>query len=102
MPKTFTIGTYDKKHKENLAKRARKVQQLYDAAIKRIAQAAAPSLFDADTKKEFHFEDFPALKKEMEAVKAELRDERSKRKKAEANARKIEQKLKDEMIISNQ
>lgn len=72
MPKTFTIGTYDKKHKENLAKRARKVQQLYDAAIKRIAQSAAPSLFDADTKKEFHFEDFPALKKEMEALMQDL------------------------------
>ena len=72
MPKTFTIGTYDKKHKENLAKRARKVRQLYDAAIKRIAQAAAPSLFDADTKKEFHFEDFPALKKEMEALMQDL------------------------------
>lgn len=72
MPKTFTIGTYDKKHKENLAKRARKVQQLYDAAIKRIVQAAAPSLFDADTKKEFHFEDFPALKKEMEALMQDL------------------------------
>ena len=72
MPKTFTIGTYDKKHKENLAKRARKVQQLYDAAIKRIAQAAAPSLFDAGTKKEFHFEDFPALKKEMEALMQDL------------------------------
>lgn len=72
MPKTFTIGTYDKKHKENLAKRARKVQQLYDAAIKRIAQAAAPSLFDSDTKKEFHFEDFPALKKEMEALMKDL------------------------------
>lgn len=72
MPKTFTIGTYDKKHKENLAKRARKVQQLYDAAIKRIAQAAAPSLFDADQKKEFHFEDFPALKKEMEALMQDL------------------------------
>ena len=72
MPKTFTIGTYDKKHKENLAKRARKVQQLYDAAIKRIAQAAAPSLFDADPKKEFHFEDFPALKKEMEALIQDL------------------------------
>ena len=72
MPKTFTIGTYDKKHKENLAKRARKVQQLYDAAIKRIAQAAAPSLFDADSKKEFHFEDFPALKKEMEALMQDL------------------------------
>lgn len=72
MPKTFTIGTYDKKHKENLAKRARKVQQLYDAAIKRIAQAAAPSLFDADPKKEFHFEDFPALKKEMEALMQDI------------------------------
>lgn len=72
MPKTFTIGTYDKKHKENLAKRARKVQQLYDAAIKRIAQAAAPSLFDAAPKKEFHFEDFPALKKEMEALMQDL------------------------------
>ena len=72
MPKTFTIGTYDKKHKENLAKRARKVQQLYDAAIKLIAQAAAPSLFDADPKKEFHFEDFPALKKEMEALMQDL------------------------------
>lgn len=72
MPKTFTIGTYDKKHKENLAKRARKVQQLYDAAIKRIVQTAAPSLFDADPEKEFHFEDFPALKKEMEALMQDL------------------------------
>lgn len=72
MPKKFTIGTYDKKHKENLAKRARKVQQLYDAAVKRIAQAAAPSLFDADPQKEFHFEDFPALKKEMEALMQDL------------------------------
>lgn len=73
MPKTFTIATYEKKHKENLAKRAKKVQQLYDAAVKRIAQAAAPSLFDADNQeKEFHFEDFPALKKEMEALMQDL------------------------------
>lgn len=73
MPKKFTIATYDKKHKENLAKRAKKVQQLYDTAVKRIAQAAAPSLFDADNQeKEFHFEDFPALKKEMEALMQDL------------------------------
>lgn len=72
MPQKVTIGTYDKKHKENLAKRAKKVQQLYDAAVKRIAQAAAPSLFDADPQKEFHFEDFPALKKEMEALMQDL------------------------------
>ena len=43
-----------------------------------------------------------SLKKDMESLKAELREERSKRKKAEANARKLQQKLKDEMIISNQ
>ena len=43
-----------------------------------------------------------SLKKDMETLKAELCEERSKRKKAEANARKLEQKLKDEMIISNQ
>ena len=72
MPQKFTIGTYDKKHKENLAKRAKKVQQLYDAAVKRIAQAAAPSLFGADEKKKFSFEDFPALKKEMDALMQDL------------------------------
>lgn len=72
MPQKVTIATYDKKHKENLAKRAKKVQQLYDAAVKRIAQAAAPSLFDADKKKEFHFEDFPALQKEMNALMQDL------------------------------
>ena len=42
------------------------------------------------------------LKKEMEVLKAELREERSNRKKAEAQARKLEQKLKDEKIIDNQ
>lgn len=35
-----------------------------------------------------------SLKKEMEAVKAELRDERSKRKKAEAKALKLDKQLK--------
>ena len=43
-----------------------------------------------------------SLKKEMEVLKAELREERSNRKKAEAQARKLEQKLKDEKIIDNQ
>ena len=43
-----------------------------------------------------------SLKKEMEVLKAESRAERSNRKKAEAQARKLEQKLKDEKIIDNQ
>ncbi len=73
MPKKITVGIYDQKHRENLAKRAKKVQQFYDAAVKRIAKAAAPSLADADEKKEFRFEDFPALQKETEALVQDLR-----------------------------
>jgi hypothetical protein len=72
MPTRITIATYDEKHKQNLAKRAKKVSNLYDAAVKRMTQAAAPSLFDADKDKEFHFEDFPALKREMDALMQDL------------------------------
>lgn len=73
MPTRITIATYDEKHKQNLAKRAKKVSDLYDAAVKRLTQAAAPSLFDADNKEqEFHFEDFPALKREMDALMQDL------------------------------
>ena len=38
----------------------------------------------------------------LEEIKAELREERSKRKKAEAKARKLKQRLKDDKIIDNQ
>ena len=72
MPTRITIATYDEKHKQNLAKRAKKVSNLYDAAVKRMTQAAAPSLFDADKDKEFYFEDFPALKREMDALMQDL------------------------------
>lgn len=72
MPTRITIATYDEKHKQNLAKRAKKVSSLYDAAVKRLTQAAAPSLFDADKEQEFLFEDFPALKREMDALMQDL------------------------------
>lgn len=72
MPTRITIATYDEKHKQNLAKRAKKVSSLYDEAVKRLTQAAAPSLFDADKEQEFHFEDFPALNREMDALMQDL------------------------------
>lgn len=72
MPTRITIATYDEKHKQNLAKRAKKVSSLYDAAVKRLTQAAAPSLFDADKEQEFHFEDFPTLKREIDALMQDL------------------------------
>lgn len=72
MPTRITIATYDEKHKQNLAKRAKKVSSLYDAAVKRLTQAAAPSLFDADKEQEFHFEDFPSLNREMDALIQDL------------------------------
>ena len=74
MPKKITIGTYDKKHRENLAKRAKKVQQLYEAAIGRIMGKAASALADTDAEKEFRFDDFPALNKEMDALMQDLAD----------------------------
>ena len=43
-----------------------------------------------------------SLKKDMESLKAELLEERSKRKKVEAKARKLKQRLKDEKIIDIQ
>lgn len=72
MPTRITIATYDEKHKQNLAKRAKKVSSLYNAAVKRLTQAAAPFLFDADKEQEFHFEDFPTLKREMDALMQDL------------------------------
>ena len=42
-----------------------------------------------------------SLKKEMEEIEAELHEERLKRKKVEAKARKLKKRLKDEMIIDN-
>ncbi len=72
MPKKIAIGVYDKKHKANLAKRAAKVKQLYEEAIKRIAKAAASAISDADAAAEFSFDDFPALRKETEALMRDL------------------------------
>ncbi len=74
MPKRITIGTYDNKHRANLAKRAKRVLQLYEAAIDRVTGKAASAISDADTGKEFHFDDFPALNKEVDALMQDLAD----------------------------
>ena len=74
MPKKITIGTYDKKHRENLAKRAKNVRQLYEAAIGRIMGKAASALSDTDAEKEFRFDDFPVLNKEVDALMQDLAD----------------------------
>lgn len=66
--KLLKVGAYDATHRKQLQQRAKKVQQLYKQAVDKIARAAAPSLFDADPAKEFHFSDFPALNKSVEAL----------------------------------
>ena len=64
--KLLKVGVYDNAHMKQLQQRAKKVQQLYRQAVDKIARAAAPSLFDADPVKEFHFSDFPALNKSVD------------------------------------
>lgn len=64
--KLLNVGAYDSTHKKQLQQRANKVQQLYKQAVDKIAKAAAPSLFDADPAKEFHFEDIAALNKAVD------------------------------------
>ena len=66
--KLLKVGAYDNTHRKQLQQRAKKVQQLYKQAVDKIARAAAPSLFNADPAKEFHFSDFPALNKSVEAL----------------------------------
>ena len=66
--KLLKVGAYDATHRKQIQQRAKKVQQLYKQAVDKIARAAAPSLFDADPAKEFHFSDFPALNKSVEAL----------------------------------
>lgn len=64
--KLLKVGVYDDTHRKQLQQRAKRVQQLYRQAVDKIARAAAPSLFDADPAKEFHFSDFPALNKSVD------------------------------------
>ncbi|MFW5481622.1 MAG: hypothetical protein ACOCN9_01785 [Prevotella sp.] len=64
--KLLKVGAYDATHRKQLQQRAKKVQQLYKQAVDKIARAAAPSLFDTDPAKEFHFSDFPALNKSVD------------------------------------
>lgn len=66
--KLLKVGVYDNAHMKQLQQRAKKVQQLYRQAVDKIARAAAPSLFDADPAKEFHFSDFPALNKSVDEL----------------------------------
>ena len=74
MPKKFNVGPYDSRHRDNLARRARRVLRLFDAAARRAAQSAAPTLAKAAPSGEFSFGDYPALKMEVDALLRDLCD----------------------------
>jgi hypothetical protein len=71
MPKKFSVKVYDKKHLQLLAARLRKVQRLIDEATDKATRIASSTRFN-DTSGEFHFDDFPAAKKEIDALFREL------------------------------
>ena len=71
MPKEFSFGVYDRKHLRSLSARLRKVQALLDEAAGRGAAIGSRTGYK-DTDRDFSFDDFPAAKREIDALIREL------------------------------
>ncbi len=73
-PPKFNVGNYNGQHIKNLSARAKKVERLYLQAVRKMARAAQPTLSAGDAGQEFHWKDFPALGKEINALARDLTD----------------------------
>ena len=69
--KQFSVKVYDKKHLSSLSKRLRKVQALLDEAARKGAAIGARSGYK-DIEKDFHFDDFPQARREIDELIGEL------------------------------
>lgn len=69
--KVFSVKVYDKKHLSNLNKRMKRVQQILDAAVRRAVGIASNTGYE-DLSKDFRFDDFPAARREIDAMLGEL------------------------------
>lgn len=69
--KQFSVGVYDKKHLRNLSSRLRKVLALLDDAAVKAVKIGRRTGF-RDEEKDFHFDDFPQARREIDALLGEL------------------------------
>lgn len=73
MAKKFKIDLYDKRHLNNLLKRAKSVEEMFDEAVKEAARAGAASGFN-DPDRPFYIDDFPAVKRRIDELVTQLHD----------------------------
>lgn len=69
--KKFNVKVYDSQHLRNLNKRLRRVLQLLDEVTGKAVGIAARTRY-SDTSKDFKFDDFPAARREIDALLGEL------------------------------
>lgn len=69
----FKFDLYDKKHLNNLLKRAKGVVELFDATVKEAARAGAASGF-SDPERPFYLADFPAVQRRVDEAVKQLHD----------------------------
>lgn len=71
MAKKFTIDLFDKRHLNNMLKRMRSVEAMFDEAVKEAARAGVSSGF-SDPERPFHFDDFPAVRRKIDELIEQL------------------------------
>lgn len=67
----FSVKVFDKKHIERLNKRLRRVMQLLDEAAKKATRIGARTPY-TDIEEDFHFDNFPQARREIDRLFAEL------------------------------
>lgn len=63
----FRVGVFDKKHKANILKRLKAVEELFQSAIKEGARIGSSTGF-SDRNKPFFFDDYPEAKKRIDEL----------------------------------
>lgn len=72
MPSKFRFEIYDKKHLQNLYKRAKEIDDLLNLSAEKGVKIGASSGF-SDPEKPFYFKDFPSIKKQIDEEIRKLR-----------------------------
>ncbi len=74
MAKKFKIDLFDKRHFNNMLKRMKGVEEMFDEAVKEASRAGAASGFN-DPERPFYFDDFPAVKRKIDELVKNLHEQ---------------------------
>ncbi|MBQ8854024.1 MAG: hypothetical protein IJZ67_06945 [Alistipes sp.] len=74
MAKKFKIDLFDKRHFNNMLKRMKGVEEMFDEAVKEASRAGAASGFN-DPERPFCFDDFPAVRRKVDELVKKLHEQ---------------------------